>query len=206
MSTTRSEYQKTQTSLIKRLQETVVGVSWSEFMVVYTKLIFSIARKSGLSHEDSDDVTQEAIIKSHKYINRYNPQRGTFRNWLGVIAKSCIVDHLRKKGRRLPTGWQPLTNDGEPIEKCSVDPKDVFGEMWAEEARSYLVEMALERLKQAVKNPRDFQVFHCFKFLEWSTEKICESLDITANNMYLINKRVGEKFEEIVLSLQKESE
>ena len=90
--------------------------------------------------------------------------------------------------------------------QCFPDKKDVFGEIWAEEARSYLVEMALERLKQAVKNPRDFQVFHCSKFLEWSTEKICESLDITANNMYLINKRVGEKFEEIILSLQKESE
>jgi len=205
MSATRSEYQKTQTSLIKRLQETVVGVSWSEFMVVYTKLIFSIARKTGLSHEDSDDVTQETIIKSHKNINRYNPQRGSFRNWLGVIAKSCIVDHLRKKGRRLPTGWQPLTDDDEPIENRSVDPKDIFEEMWAEEARSYLVEMALERLKQAVKKPRDFQVFHCSKFLQWSTDRICESLDITSNNMHQINNRVGKKFEEICLSLERES-
>ena len=92
MSTPRSEYQKTQTSLINRLQQTVVGVSWSEFMVVYTKLIFSIAKKSGLSHEDSDDVTQETIIKAQKSIKRYNPQRGTFRNWLGVITKSCICE------------------------------------------------------------------------------------------------------------------
>ena len=181
-------------------------MSWGEFMVVYTKLIFSIARKSGLSHEDSEEVQQDTVIKTYKNINRYNPQRGTFRNWLGVIAKSCIVDQLRKNGRRLPNGWQPLADDDEPAEDRLPDTKDVFREMWDEEARGHLVEMALERLKQAVKKPRDFQVFHCSKFLEWSTDEICESLDITANNMHQINNRVGEKFEEIVLSLEKESE
>ena len=203
MSTGRSEYPKTQTALIQRLQNTVEGISWGEFMVVYEKLIFSIARKSGLSHEDAMDVAQEAIIKAHKNIKNYNPQRGTFRNWLGVITKSCIVDYLRKRGRRLPAGWQPLTDDEEKPGCDLPDEVDEFEKMWDAEARNHLVEMALGRLKAAVK-PRDFQVFHCTKYLEWNMEKICDSLEVTANNAYQINNRVGKIFGEIFLALEKE--
>ncbi len=203
MSAGRSEYPKTQTALILRLQDTVEGVSWGEFMVVYNKLIFSIARKSGLPHEDAMDVAQEAIIKAHKNIKGYEPQRGTFRNWLGVITKSCIVDHFRKQGRRPPAGWQRALEEGEESGKDRADNRDAFGEMWDAEARNYLVEMALERLKTKVK-PRDFQVFHCAKFLEWSMEKICGSLEITVNNAYQINNRVGGKFEGIVRTLEQE--
>lgn len=204
MSNTRSEYQKTQTSLIIALQKTVVGVSWGEFMGVYQKLIFSIARKQGLSHEDSNDITQETIIKAQKNINKYDPEHGTFRNWLGVITKRTIIDFFRKNGRRLPAGWQSLTDNDEPVEDRLVDTKDEFEEMWNEETRVFLFEMAFERLKQVAK-VRDVQVFHYTKIEQWSADKISDCLGISANNVYQINRRVGEKFHEILLSLHQES-
>ena len=205
MSNTRSEYQKTQTSLIIALQKTVVGVSWGEFMGVYQKLIFSIARKQGLSHEDSNDITQETIIKAQKNIKKYSPQRGTFRNWLGVITKRNIIDHRRKIGRRPLAGWQPLDDDDEPVEDRLADKKDEFEEMWNEEVRGFLNEMAFERLKQVVK-VRDVQVFHYTKIEQWSADKISDRLGITANNVYQINRRVGKKFHEILSLLEDESE
>ena len=204
MSAVQSNFLDTQTQLIEALRNTVEGVSWGEFFLVYQKMIYSIARKKGLSHEDSQEVTQEAIIKAHKNITKFDSQRGTFRNWLGVITKSCVLDHFRKQGRRLPAGWQPPVGEDDSLRFDMADPDDVFEKEWNEQANKYMREMALERLKLVVK-PRDFQVFHCAKVLEWSTEKICGSLGVTANNMYQIINRVGKKCDEIASALQKES-
>jgi len=105
MSTGQSNYLDTQTRLIEALRNTVEGASWGEFFSVYHKMILSIAGEKGLSPEDSQEVAQEAIIKAHKNIKMYDPARGTFRNWLGVITKSCVIDCFRKQGRRLPAVW-----------------------------------------------------------------------------------------------------
>jgi len=203
MSTGQSNYLDTQTRLIEALRNTVEGVSWGEFFSVYDKMIYSIARKKGLSHEDSQEVTQETIIKAHKNIKKYDPARGTFRNWLGVITKSCVTDCVRKRGRRLPAGWQSPSGEDDILMFDLADPDDQFNKEWNEQADKYMGEMALERLRLVVK-PRDFQVFHCAKILEWNTERICDSLGITANNMYQIINQVSKKCDEIVSGLQKE--
>ena len=201
----KAEFRRTQTKLIRSLQNTIAGVSWDEFISIYQRLIFSICLKSGLSQSESEDVTQEAIIKAYKQIKTFSKQRGTFRNWLGVVTKSCIIDHLRKKGRRLPEYSQSPEDTENKPGLIIEDPSNSFEEMWSAESSKYLTDLALAQLKKKVK-PRDFQIFHCLEFLDWSVDSVASSFDLKHNNIYQISNRMKGQFSEVLSALRKESE
>ena len=56
---------ETRSSLIHRLKATINGESWVEFFNAYADLIYNVARRSGLSEADSQDVVQETVLKVH---------------------------------------------------------------------------------------------------------------------------------------------
>src|SRR5438034_11062580 len=74
---------------------------WSQFYELYEDFIYSAARGAGLSHEESKDVVQEAMITVRNYISNFVPDesRARFRTWLRKIAQSRIADQYRRKRR-----------------------------------------------------------------------------------------------------------
>src|SRR5438093_13165451 len=74
---------------------------WSQFYELYEDFIYSAGRGAGLSHEESKDVVQEAMITVRDYINNFVPDesRGRFRTWLRRIVQSRIADQYRRKKR-----------------------------------------------------------------------------------------------------------
>ena len=65
----------TRRSLVDRLANWDDQRHWQEFFDTYWKLIYSTARKSGLTDEEAQDVVQETIITVAKKIDklRYDP-------------------------------------------------------------------------------------------------------------------------------------
>ncbi len=62
----------------------------------YTPSIFNFsARLAG--RERADDVVQEIFIKVWKNIERFNPEKASFRTWIFTIAKNTTTDFLRKR-------------------------------------------------------------------------------------------------------------
>ena len=53
---------ETRSSLINRLKATINGESWEVFFNTYWELIYSGARRAGLSEADSQDIVQETIL------------------------------------------------------------------------------------------------------------------------------------------------
>src|SRR5882762_8960076 len=74
---------------------------WSQFYELYEHFIYSAARGSALSHQESQDVVQEAMLTVRNYINSFVPDasRGRFRTWLRTIVHSRIADQYRRKKR-----------------------------------------------------------------------------------------------------------
>src|SRR5436189_5133649 len=74
---------------------------WTDFYEFYEDFIYSAARGAGLSHEESKDVVQEAMITVRNYISNFVPDesRARFRTWLGRIVQSRIADQYRRKKR-----------------------------------------------------------------------------------------------------------
>src|SRR5690348_5068585 len=78
----------TWSSLVRRLRNTGDDVSWRAFFETYWRLIYNVARKSGLSDADAQDVVQETVIAVARRMPEYcyDPAKGSFKQWLLLIT------------------------------------------------------------------------------------------------------------------------
>src|SRR5688572_1591832 len=88
----------TRRSLLSRLRNLGDSESWRTFFETYWRLIYNVARKSGLSDDQAQDVVQDTVIAVARKMPefRYDPAKGSFKQWLLLICRRRIQDHLRR--------------------------------------------------------------------------------------------------------------
>ena len=74
------------------------------------------------------DAVQEALIKAHRAMNRF--QDGNFRSWFLRIVTNTCYDHLRRQKRRATVSLDELAEQGsldylEPAVSAAEDPEAV---------------------------------------------------------------------------------
>src|SRR5688572_2283931 len=113
----------TRRSLLSRLRNVEDDASWYAFFNAYWRLIYNVARKSGLSDDAAQEVVQETVISVARKMPgfRYEPEKGSFKQWLLLITRRRIHDHLRKVYRSLPA---PGAEGGEQRTEGSVRAPD----------------------------------------------------------------------------------
>src|SRR5215831_12190596 len=91
----------TRYSLLSRLQDREDNESWKEFFDTYWRLIYSVARKAGLTEVEAQEVVQETVISVAKDIEKFKRDRrlGSFKGWLRNLTRWRIADQLRKRTR-----------------------------------------------------------------------------------------------------------
>src|ERR1700761_404347 len=94
----------TRHSLVERLANWEDQRNWQEFFETYWRLIYSVARKSGLSDTEAQDDVQETVITVAKNITKYDRTAGSFKSWLLHTTRWRIADQFRK---RSPTDAAP---------------------------------------------------------------------------------------------------
>lgn len=85
-------------------------------------LVFGYVRKRINSAEAAEDVCQEVLLTVHRVRHTYDPGR-PFEPWLFAIARSRLIDHLRKS-RRISTVevlMDVMPDPGEPAGETSGD-------------------------------------------------------------------------------------
>ena len=65
----------------------------------YQADVWSIARHVTRNETLADDVTQEAFLRVHRFLPRFQGQ-SKFSTWLFSIARNCALDELRRGARR----------------------------------------------------------------------------------------------------------
>ena len=82
----------TRRSLLSRLRDWQDDAGWREFFDTYWRLIYNVARKSGLADAEAQDVVQNTFIYLARRMPafRYDPARGSFKSWLRVVTRSRI--------------------------------------------------------------------------------------------------------------------
>src|SRR4051812_41198555 len=100
----------TRRSLVDRLANWEDRQRWQQFFDTYSKLIYSAARKAGLTEVEAQEALQEPVITVAKNVGklRYDPAIGSFKGWLLNITRWRIADQFRK---RLPGGPHRHTDD-----------------------------------------------------------------------------------------------
>jgi RNA polymerase sigma-70 factor (ECF subfamily) len=55
--------------------------------------------KGGMSEAQTDDLTQEVMLKVWRHADRFDPARGKASTWLFTITRNQRIDYLRKESR-----------------------------------------------------------------------------------------------------------
>src|SRR6266540_3747703 len=94
----------TRRTLLSRLRNLDDQESWRTFFNLYWRLLYNVARKSGLDDLAAQEIVQDTVIAVARKMPdfRYDPKRGTFRQWLLRITRRRIIDHLRRIYRLPP--------------------------------------------------------------------------------------------------------
>jgi RNA polymerase sigma-70 factor (ECF subfamily) len=89
---------ETPASLIERLRDSSQTKSWSQFVELYSPLLFHWARKTGLQEADAADLVQEvfAVLVRKLPEFEYDPGK-SFRSWLRTITLNKWRERLRKQ-------------------------------------------------------------------------------------------------------------
>jgi len=89
----------TRQSLLGRLHDLQDQTAWREFFDSYWRLIYKVARSTGLGDSEAQDVAQNTFIYlSRRMPNfRYDPARGAFKSWLRVVTRSRISVFRRQQ-------------------------------------------------------------------------------------------------------------
>jgi RNA polymerase sigma-70 factor (ECF subfamily) len=202
---TREHFIVTRRSLVERLGNWRDQKNWQEFFRTYRKLIYTVARKSGLTEAEAEDVVQETVITVAKRIDslKYDPTIGSFKGWLLQITRWRIADQFRK---RQPAELQKHrrndeTSQGTATIERAADPAGFdLAEQWDVEWRNNLIEAAKERVKRLV-DPKQYQIFDCYVMKEWPAQKVAKELSVGIAQVYLAKHRVGSLFKKELKAL-----
>src|SRR5258705_10918684 len=86
----------TRASLIDRLKNWQDQASWQEFFDIYWRLIYGIARKSGLTESEAEDVVQETMAAEGKQMARFTDDAiiGSIKCWVLNMKRGRGVDQI----------------------------------------------------------------------------------------------------------------
>ncbi len=76
--------------------------SFEQLIIAHQKKAFNIAYRILGNLEDANDVTQEALLKAYRGINKFNG-KSSFSTWLYAIVNNACMDFIRKNRKTTVT-------------------------------------------------------------------------------------------------------
>jgi RNA polymerase sigma factor (sigma-70 family) len=99
---------ETRASLLVRIRDRQDNQAWSQFVEIYSPLIYGFGRKHGLQDADAVDLMQEVLRIVARTAERfeYDAKLGSFRGWLFTIVRN---EQRTWQARRLGDADEPVT-------------------------------------------------------------------------------------------------
>ncbi len=185
----------TQMSLIGQLHNWQDKRSWNEFYRKYHMLVYSVARKAGLSETEAWDAVQETFVTIARQSLKgvYDPAQGSFKSWLLHVAHWRINDQLRKRSPQ---------HENEGLSNMPTLDDHNFDSLWQREWQQNLLRAAITRIKQKV-SPRQFQIFDFHVLQGMPTDEVARKLGVNPALIYLAKHRVGQQLRHEIENLRK---
>jgi RNA polymerase sigma factor (sigma-70 family) len=190
----------TRKSLLLRLKNWDDQQSWQEFCRIYERIIYEIALKAGLRKVEAQEVVQETLLSVAKKIAGfdYNPEIGSFKNWLLKITKRRIIDQLRKR----PVVETVEGGSAVMIEQLSDQSVSALETAWEEEWRGAVLEMARALVKRRV-GEKQYKMFELYVMQQMPLKKVTAALKVNAAQVYMAKYRIGKLLKSELKRLEK---
>lgn len=199
----------TRQSLLSRLRDVQDQAGWREFFDSYWRLIYNVARQSGLADAEAQDVVQNTFIYLTRRLPnfRYQPERGSFKSWLRVVTRSRISVYRRKSVSEQPRALEPRPgSDDEAALNEIPDPAgDTLDEVWQREWEENLIGTALRRVRTKVSS-QQLLIFRLAGLGDLPLSQVAKKLGVSLAQIYLARHRVGKLFKAEVGRLRAETE
>jgi RNA polymerase sigma-70 factor (ECF subfamily) len=199
----------TRKSLLNRLRDVGDNESWRTFFETYWRLLYNVARKSGLPDHHAQDVVQETVIAVARKMPdfQYDAAKGSFKQWLLLICRRRIHDHFRR-AYSVSAGMEQGSD--EDLSRISQDypdpaltPDGVIDGIWEQEWRENIYHAALARVRQRIK-PKHYQVFDYCVLQNRRPSDVARLLSMNAAQFYLAKHRVSVAIKAAVKELEEE--
>jgi RNA polymerase sigma factor (sigma-70 family) len=193
---------QTRLSLLARLHNWEDSKSWDEFYRLYRKLVYGFARRSGLTHEEAEEVTQDVFTRVAKTIQNFeaDPEKGSFRGWLMTLTRWRVTDKFRDRTQvRRPSEKRESEDRTSTIERIPDPVRE--SEIWDQEWQTILLEAAMERLAHRTQ-AKHFQIFELYTRKQWPIRRVSSELGVNAASIYLISHRLTKQLKAEVAKLE----
>jgi RNA polymerase sigma-70 factor (ECF subfamily) len=179
--------QATRPSLLVRIRDRQDAEAWSQFVRIYSPLVYGFARSHGLQDADAADLTQEVMRTVARSIGRfdYDRRRGSFRGWLKSVARSRLHDLFARRRRQTPgTGDTAVARllDEQP----SGEEEEGF---WERAYRRSVFDWAAGQIRGDFQDST-WQAFWKTSVEGIDTKQVAESLGMTVGAVYIARSRV----------------
>ena len=194
----------TRASLIARLKNWQDHASWQEFFDTYWKLIYGVARKSGLSDAEAQDVVAETMASVAKHMPgfKYNPEVGSFKAWLLQMTRWRITDQVRKRPPDI-LHHSPAHGTGTDTVDAVIDPQgNGLDQDWDVDWEKNLLDAAVANVKRKL-DPQKYQIFDFYVNKDWPAEKVAGRFQISVDQVYMAKHRITDLIKTEALRLKK---
>jgi len=201
----------TRQRLLSRLRDVQDQDGWSEFFDRYWRLIYNVARKSGLSDVEAQEVVQSTFIYLSRRMPkfRYEPARGSFKSWLRAVTRSRINVYRRREKADEKLMREPFEGRGDDDELAVdlvPDPAaDALDEVWQREWEQNLLDAGYRHVRAKVSS-QQLLIFRLATKGDLALTQVAKKLGVSLAQVYLARHRVGKLLKTEVQRLRRETE
>lgn len=171
--------------------------AWQEFRETYAPLVRLLARRHHLTDTENDELLQDVCVTMfhRKALEKYNPEEGRFRTYLGRIISNCAVDLIRRR----PPAAQPISTRRFTNLSSSPTSEEEFEEEWKE----FLLEKALAE----VRSRCDDLTYMAFEFharQKRPAKEVAEALGVSEQKVFEATTRITQRLKKAIDRLKQE--
>jgi RNA polymerase sigma-70 factor (ECF subfamily) len=194
-----AEIPPTRASLLLRLRDPGDQAAWQEFVDRYAPLIYGYARNQGLQDADAVDLCQDVLSAVAGSVGKldYDPNRGSFRNWLFTIVCRRMSNWRRAQGN-IPRG----SGDTATRQLLEQHPAPQREEAeWEAEWRRRMFIWACGQIRPGVSEVT-WQAFWRTAVEGQPGKRVAADLGLSVAAVYLARRRVVTRLKELVRAAQ----
>lgn len=188
-------------------------ISWEEFYRIYWPLVLDIGRKLGMPQDSCADLMQEIMIDlfDGEPLLRYDPAKGKFRTYFGVLVRHKAAEMLRKSARfpsgpAHDSGASSSFSDALPasLNGDELDENNPFQSLFDEEYRKCLLTAAMNELRNTVE-PKTYAIFEMVVLQERPQKEVAHYLGISRATIDVYCSRCRKTLRKIVSDIRVEN-